>query len=91
MDEVHPSKEREALGRSLHYVPLLSQIQPNFPFGRVFKATKWLIKRIIMSENIVKEKSFAFAIRIVHLYKFLVTKKKEFVIAKQLLRSGTSE
>jgi len=39
--------------------------------------------------NIVKEKSFAFALRIVEMYKFLV-EKKEFVFSKQLLRSGTA-
>ncbi len=41
-------------------------------------------------ENIVKEKSFAFAVRVVNLYKFLIKDKKEFVLSKQLLRSGTS-
>jgi four helix bundle protein len=40
--------------------------------------------------NIVREKSFAFAIRVVNLYKFLSAEKKEFVLSKQLLRSGTS-
>ena len=40
--------------------------------------------------NIIEEKSFAFAIRIVNLYKHLNEKKKEFVLSKQLLRSGTS-
>jgi len=43
-----------------------------------------------MSKNIVKDKSFGFAIRIVRLYQFLVADKKEFVLSKQLLRSGTS-
>ncbi len=43
-----------------------------------------------MKDNIVKSKSFAFAIRIVRLYQFLVDTKKEFVLSKQLLRSGTS-
>lgn len=43
-----------------------------------------------MKENIVKSKSFAFAVRIVKLYQFLVETKKEFVLSKQLLRSGTS-
>ncbi|MBV5315840.1 MAG: four helix bundle protein [Prolixibacteraceae bacterium] len=43
-----------------------------------------------MKENIVKNKSFAFAVRIVKLYQFLVDSKKEFVLSKQLLRSGTS-
>jgi four helix bundle protein len=41
-------------------------------------------------DNIIQQKSFAFAIRIVNLYKFLTAEKKEFVLSKQLLRSGTS-
>jgi four helix bundle protein len=43
-----------------------------------------------MKENIVKEKSFRFAVRIVRLYQFLVNEKSEYVLSKQLLRSGTS-
>ena len=43
-----------------------------------------------MSGNVIEEKSFDFAIRIVNLYKYLVSKKKEFVLSKQLLRCGTS-
>lgn len=43
-----------------------------------------------MKENIILEKSFAFAIRAVNVYKFLTEQKKEFVLSKQLLRSGTS-
>lgn len=42
------------------------------------------------TNNIIQEKSFAFAIRIVNLYKYLISEKKEFVLSKQLLRSGTS-
>ena len=41
-------------------------------------------------DNIVKEKSYSFAIRIINLYKYLCDKKKEFVLSKQILRSGTS-
>jgi four helix bundle protein len=41
-------------------------------------------------ENIIQQKSFAFSIRIVNLYKFLSEEKKEYVLSKQLLRSGTS-
>ncbi len=41
-------------------------------------------------QNVVREKSFAFAIRIVRLYQFLSAEKKEFVLSKQVLRSGTS-
>ncbi len=43
-----------------------------------------------MRENIIKNKSFAFSIRIVKLYQFLVDSKKEYILSKQLLRSGTS-
>lgn len=43
-----------------------------------------------MKENIIQQKSFVFAIRIVNAYKYLQTEKKEFVLSKQLLRSGTS-
>jgi four helix bundle protein len=41
-------------------------------------------------DNIIQKKSFAFAIRIVNVYKYLISEKKEFVLSKQLLRSGTS-
>jgi four helix bundle protein len=44
----------------------------------------------VKKDNIIQEKSFAFAVRIVKLYKFLSIEKKEFVLSKQLLRSGTS-
>jgi four helix bundle protein len=40
--------------------------------------------------NVVVDKSYAFAIRVVNCYKYLYTEKKEFVLSKQLLRSGTS-
>lgn len=43
-----------------------------------------------MKENIVKNKSFEFAIRVVKLYQFLCDQQKEFVLSKQLLRCGTS-
>lgn len=41
-------------------------------------------------DNIVQIKSYAFAIRIVNVYKHLSEQKKEFILSKQLLRSGTS-
>jgi len=44
----------------------------------------------LKSGNIIQEKSYAFAIRIVNLYKFLCEQKKEFVLSKQMLRSGTA-
>ncbi|KRD63195.1 four helix bundle protein [Flavobacterium sp. Root935] len=40
-------------------------------------------------KNIIKEKSFAFAIDVVNLYKVLA-EKREFVLSRQMLRSGTS-
>ncbi len=41
-------------------------------------------------DNVVVDKSFAFAVRIVRLYNYLCDTKKEFTLSKQLLRSGTS-
>ncbi len=41
-------------------------------------------------ENPVRDKSLAFAIRIVHTHRFLVHQKNEYILAKQLLKSGTS-
>ena len=41
-------------------------------------------------ENIIEIKSLDFAVRIVNLYKYLTDIKKEYVLSKQLLRSGTS-
>jgi four helix bundle protein len=43
-----------------------------------------------MKENIIKFKSFDFALRIVNLYKYLVEVRKEYVLSKQLLRCGTA-
>jgi len=43
-----------------------------------------------MSKSILKEKSFLFALRIVKLYQHLSETKREFVLSKQMLRSGTS-
>jgi four helix bundle protein len=42
------------------------------------------------SGNVVQEKSYAFALRIVRMYRHLTEKRKEFVLSKQILRSGTS-
>ena len=43
-----------------------------------------------MGYSVVKIKSFEFAKRIIKLYKYLCEDKKEFILSKQLLRSGTS-
>jgi four helix bundle protein len=41
-------------------------------------------------KNIVKEKSYVFALKVIKMYKFLSEKQREFVLSKQLLRSGTA-
>ena len=41
-------------------------------------------------ENVIVEKSFDFAVRIVNLHKYLSAEKKEYTLSKQLLRCGTS-
>ncbi len=41
-------------------------------------------------ENAVENKSFAFAVRVVNLCKYLQAEKKEYVLSKQILRCGTS-
>jgi four helix bundle protein len=43
-----------------------------------------------VKKNIIQEKSFCFALRIIKLYKYLKDNKNEYVLSKQLLRSGTS-
>ncbi|WP_281226503.1 four helix bundle protein [Flavobacterium aquiphilum] len=42
------------------------------------------------TDNVVQNKSYEFALKIVRVYKFLSQEKNEFVLSKQLLRSGTS-
>lgn len=42
------------------------------------------------SNNVVQQKSYAFAIRIINAYKYLISEQKEYVLSKQILRSGTS-
>jgi four helix bundle protein len=42
------------------------------------------------NKSIVDQKAFRFAVRIVNLYRYLSSEKKEYVLSKQLLRSGTS-
>lgn len=43
-----------------------------------------------MGANIIVDKSFTFAIKVVNLYKNLTNQKKEYILSKQLLRAGTS-
>ena len=41
-------------------------------------------------ENVLKDKSFLFAVRIVNLYKYLCEENKKYIMSKQVMRSGTS-
>ncbi len=41
-------------------------------------------------ENVIVSKSFSFALEIIKVYKFLCSNSKEYILSKQLLRSGTS-
>ena len=41
-------------------------------------------------KSVLKEKSKRFGLRVIRLYKYLCNEKKEFVLSKQVLRSGTS-
>ena len=43
-----------------------------------------------MKQSILKDKSKALALRIIHLYRYLCEEKKEYILSKQMLRSGTS-
>ena len=43
-----------------------------------------------MKDSILKNKSKAFALRVIRLYKYLCDEKKEYILSKQLMRSGTS-
>lgn len=43
-----------------------------------------------LTENAVADKSLAFALRVIALYKYLCAEKNEYVLSKQVLRSGTS-
>jgi len=43
-----------------------------------------------MKDNAIHSKSYKFALRIIKAYKYLVTEKKEYIISKQLMRSGTA-
>src|SRR5437868_9624112 len=43
-----------------------------------------------MKDSILREKSYQFALRIIKLYQFMAEERKEFVLSKQILRSGTS-
>lgn len=43
-----------------------------------------------MKDNLIVDKSFEYALGIIKLYKYMTSEKREYVLSKQLLRSGTS-
>lgn len=45
---------------------------------------------MMKNDNVIQIKSYAFAVRIIRVFKYLSEQKKEFVLSKQLLRCGTS-
>ncbi len=45
---------------------------------------------MVMADLMIKDKSYAFAVRVIRCYQHLQDNKKEFVLSKQFLRSGTS-
>ena len=51
---------------------------------------EWSKKRQVKKENVIKQKSFAFSVKIVEVCRELKEDKKEFTLSTQLLRSGTS-
>ncbi len=44
----------------------------------------------VKQESVINTKSYAFALEVIKVYKYLINEKKEFELSKQLLRSGTS-
>lgn len=59
-------------------------------FNFLFSAIIAILIYTNVMDNVIENKSFQFAIRIVRLYKFLCEEKKEYILSKQLLRAGTS-
>lgn len=48
------------------------------------------MEKTLKTDSIIGKKSYAFALEIISLYKCLIEEKREFVLSKQILRSGTS-
>jgi len=59
-------------------------------FNFLFSAIIAILIYTNIMDNVIENKSFQFAIRIVRLYKFLCEEKKDYILSKQLLRAGTS-
>lgn len=56
----------------------------------IYIYSQFIINNSIIMSNPVREKSFKLAVRVVKLYKFLLKEKREEIMSKQLMRSGTS-
>ena len=61
----------------------------------IFNILRYLLTRALnfpfmKTENVLLVKSYVFALRMVKLQQFLVAQKKEHVLSKQVVRSGTS-
>jgi four helix bundle protein len=48
------------------------------------------VGEFLVKENVIVRKSFAFSVRIVNLQKYLVNRKHEYILSKQICKSGTS-
>ena len=100
-----PTKHQAFIFRACEYVPmekiakvLKTDIDNNkftstaeiFADGNLIEKTELLGRFFIMKDNLIVSKSKTFALRIIKLYKYLCNEKKEYVMSKQILRSGTS-
>ena len=43
-----------------------------------------------MKENVIMQKSFSFSVRVMNLYKYLSSQKREYIVSRQICKSGTS-
>ncbi len=62
----------------------------NASIGLLDNFTLNIKTRSLMKKNVIRQRSYQFAVRSIELYKHLGSTKREYVIAKQILRSGTS-
>jgi len=68
---------------------VLSVVDRSLSEGSSFEDNKYSNRPTMEKKNLILDKSFDFALSIIELYK-LMTAQKEYVMSKQLLRSGTS-
>lgn len=68
---------------------MIEVILPKEKYSRYCRTGVFSAEFLVMSESIIKNKSFQFSLKIILLYRELKN-EKEFVISKQLLKSGTS-